>query len=246
MCFDIERLITEGIYAEPTFVIPTGTRREDVPGWQMIEKPGFLNCTLLIKGWTFAYDSVAKECWTEHDARKYLAAVLCINEEGLRRFSQCLHVGKCVHNPLWDVFDLEVAFETIMHNCMNVGKAMRDCLFDWGATAKLKTKILHELEKPLKILQESRTEDFKMRTVNTENFFGWVGEEYRTFNLLSPWILRFLKTDNFQPKTPGEEPPNDLPSEDWTTDNLRYFLHSKKVRKVDVRESYKGGKLLQN
>ena len=272
--FDVEELVRNGKYSgKGCFAKPETDPNpvEAIPGYQLFQKPGIVNRTILIRGWKYAMERRLDSTWTDKDARKYLVNVLCISDKGVARFVQSVREQMIIqiyndpsktldeeskkeieqnitndpdyyrmensYFPIWDCMDLPLAFETIMHNNMNVGKALRDLIHEWGSILQMKSKALAKLAFALKVPQEVRLEDFKARSTNSETFGGWVAEQYKAFNSMSPWLFQFLLEDDFQAETPGTAPPhNSTPSDNWTKSQLIHFLYTRRSRKADVLE----------
>ena len=141
--------------------------------------------------------------------------------------------------PIWDCMDLPLAFETIMHNNMNVGKALRDLIHEWGSILQIKSNALAKLAFALKVPQEVRLEDFKARSTNSETFGGWLVNNTRHSTQSHLGYSRFCwkmtsKQRHWAPPPPHKH--NSTPSDNWTKSQLIHFLYTRRAQKADVLE----------
>jgi len=244
---------------------------EDVPGRNLIFRPGKLSCGLLKKGWAYAREKCREKKWNVGFAKEYLVNVLCLSDGGVQKFLKGMkdlddktyfHGGDtnedadperiegilsnletdpryyddcCPTNPIWDLFEIEQAYETVMHNCMNVGKAVIHWLVSWSSAMRFKNALVKQLNQNLSLVFNLRVEAYKARQLSKDGSpAGYVAETYRAFLLLSPWLLDFLNGDTFQAAVPGQQPPTDKQMSKWTKDNLVWYLHDKRVRRVQI------------
>jgi len=147
------------------------------------------------------------------------------------------YLTKCgQHNPIWDCYELEDVWETVMHNCMNTGKAIRDLIVTWASGLGLKKDLLLHMNQGLQAVQDLRMEGFKARSVKNESFGGCVAENYRAFLSISPWVFLFLKRNGFQKLAPGEKPDDGRPMDKWTIKHFKNYIYENRVRNIFFKD----------
>eukprot|EP00980_Cylindrotheca_fusiformis_P024471 scaffold11937_cov71-Cylindrotheca_fusiformis.AAC.2 len=128
----------------------------------------------------------------------------------------------CQHPPIWDLLELDEAFETTMHNAMNTGKAEGDYLFQWAASHREATATLQKAGPLFGMVKQLRMEDFKALVFTTQSFGGYVGENWKCFHQLGPWAFSFLDSPDMQRTI--VDPPSEKPIDRYTAAELKAWL----------------------
>jgi hypothetical protein len=99
----------------------------------------------------------------------------------------------------WNIGTLGQRVETIMHLAMNTQKAVFKLVLHWASSLDQGPTLKRKLQPLLESVKVLRLPYIPCRKFKNEKFGGWVAENYRALNMLSPWLFRFLSDDEFAP-----------------------------------------------
>ena len=127
------------------------------------------------------------------------------------------------HPGMWDLLDVPYAFETIMHNSMNTGKAIADFMFKWAIANRKGSELTRKARPLFQKAEQVRSSDYKVLPFKNKKFGNYVGENWKAFYNICPWALHFLDSQTMHAEK-IDPPPATKKISQYTRPELKSWL----------------------